>query len=326
MSDQVRQDALRSRTQQLLQGPLKHVKAAALAAALVPLAVVAVRSSAPDGLCAASAGACGFVFVDTNGNGIQDAGEQPYGVWTDANHNGTIDVEWVDANANGHVDGQDEWVDVNHNGVLDANEWIDLNNDGVLDKGEGWVDFNGNGIVDAGEWIDINHNGVLDANEWIDLNGNGAPDAGEGWVDFNGDDTFTKSEWTDLNGNGVVDASEWQGAVVTLTQTDCVTDCITLTTSTDQYGQVRIPRTDGTFTVSVQIPPRIHGVTVQQSRRAGRDVRQRRRAERRGDVERGGGSARFPDPRRSSTSGSSRRSMRPTMPGRSCTAAGAGRA
>ena len=63
------------KTQQLLAGPLKHVRAAALAAALVPLAsVVATPVAAQDALCG-SGGICGFVFNDVNNNGIQDAGE-----------------------------------------------------------------------------------------------------------------------------------------------------------------------------------------------------------------------------------------------------------
>src|SRR6266850_1224753 len=73
MSQENRQTELREHTKRLLQGPLKHVRAAGLAAALVPLAVVAARASSPD-VCP-SGGLCGFVWQDTNGNGIQDAGE-----------------------------------------------------------------------------------------------------------------------------------------------------------------------------------------------------------------------------------------------------------
>ena len=66
---------LQGRTQQLLDGPLKHVRAAALAAALVPLAsVMATPASAQLASCA-SGGICGFVWNDANNNGIQDAGE-----------------------------------------------------------------------------------------------------------------------------------------------------------------------------------------------------------------------------------------------------------
>ena len=42
MSQEARQRSVREKTQQLLQGSLKHVRVAALAAALVPLAAVAV--------------------------------------------------------------------------------------------------------------------------------------------------------------------------------------------------------------------------------------------------------------------------------------------
>lgn len=77
MSDKDRRGAeLQERTQQLLQGPLKHVRMAALAAALLPLAsVAATPAAAQSAMCAASAGICGAVWSDTNNNGVQDAGE-----------------------------------------------------------------------------------------------------------------------------------------------------------------------------------------------------------------------------------------------------------
>jgi uncharacterized repeat protein (TIGR01451 family) len=50
------------------------VRAAALAAALVPLASVAATPASAQAFCE-SAGICGVVFSDTNNNGIQDAGE-----------------------------------------------------------------------------------------------------------------------------------------------------------------------------------------------------------------------------------------------------------
>src|SRR5205085_11398074 len=61
-------------TRHLLSGPLKHVRAAALAAALIPLASVVATPAAAQTNCQ-SAGVCGTVFNDTNNNGIQDAGE-----------------------------------------------------------------------------------------------------------------------------------------------------------------------------------------------------------------------------------------------------------
>src|SRR5882724_4388864 len=45
MSQEARQRSVREKTQQLLHGSLKHVRVAALAAALVPLAAVAVTHS-----------------------------------------------------------------------------------------------------------------------------------------------------------------------------------------------------------------------------------------------------------------------------------------
>src|SRR5262245_11647743 len=73
MSQENRPTDLREHTKQLLAGSLKHVRAAGLAAALVPLAAVA--ASAQSALSCPSGGLCGFVWQDTNGNGIQDAGE-----------------------------------------------------------------------------------------------------------------------------------------------------------------------------------------------------------------------------------------------------------
>lgn len=67
---------LKARSQHLLQGRLKHARTAALALALLPLAAVAATTQGQDDSgCPASAGICGTVFYDTNGNGIQDTGE-----------------------------------------------------------------------------------------------------------------------------------------------------------------------------------------------------------------------------------------------------------
>src|SRR4051812_1891166 len=74
MSHEAGHIELREKTQRLLQGSLKHVRAAGLAAALVPLAAVAVSTA--DGQVCSSAGiVCGFVWNDANNNGIQDVGE-----------------------------------------------------------------------------------------------------------------------------------------------------------------------------------------------------------------------------------------------------------
>ena len=72
MSQDLRQ--AEEQTRQLLSGPLKHVRAAALAAALIPLASVMAAPAAAQTVCQ-SAGVCGTVFSDTNNNGIQDLGE-----------------------------------------------------------------------------------------------------------------------------------------------------------------------------------------------------------------------------------------------------------
>jgi hypothetical protein len=77
MSQEICQTNVQEQTQQLLQGPLKHIRAAALAAALLPLAsVVATPVAAQDAInFCASAGTTGRVFNDLNKNGIQDANE-----------------------------------------------------------------------------------------------------------------------------------------------------------------------------------------------------------------------------------------------------------
>jgi len=73
MSQEVRQAELQEKTRKLLDGPLSHVRAAGLAAALLPLAAVAITATSPE--ACSSAGVCGFVFDDLNHNGVQDAGE-----------------------------------------------------------------------------------------------------------------------------------------------------------------------------------------------------------------------------------------------------------
>jgi hypothetical protein len=69
------QSELQQKTQQLLDGPLKHIRGAALAAALLPLASVAAAPASAQDVCQSAGTVCGFVFTDTNGNGLQDAGE-----------------------------------------------------------------------------------------------------------------------------------------------------------------------------------------------------------------------------------------------------------
>jgi hypothetical protein len=75
MSQEIRAAELRSKSQKLVDGPLKHVRAAALAAALVPLASICATPASAQTSCANSAGICGVVFNDLNHDGIQEAGE-----------------------------------------------------------------------------------------------------------------------------------------------------------------------------------------------------------------------------------------------------------
>lgn len=74
MSQEVGQTELKAKTQQLLDGPLKHIRAAAIAAALLPLASVVATPASAQTVCP-SGGVCGIAFNDANHNGIQDAGE-----------------------------------------------------------------------------------------------------------------------------------------------------------------------------------------------------------------------------------------------------------
>jgi hypothetical protein len=74
MSDS-RQHELQEQTRHLLQGPLKHIRSAALAAALLPLASVAAAPAAAQSAACASGGTFGRVWNDANNNGLQDGGE-----------------------------------------------------------------------------------------------------------------------------------------------------------------------------------------------------------------------------------------------------------
>jgi hypothetical protein len=69
------QAELRDQTRQLFDGPLKHIRGAALAAVLLPLASVAATPASAQVPRCASGGVCGTVFNDTNNNGMQDGGE-----------------------------------------------------------------------------------------------------------------------------------------------------------------------------------------------------------------------------------------------------------
>lgn len=75
MSQAAGRTELREQTQQLLNGPLKHVRAAALAALLMPLASVAATPASAQTGCPASGGVCGTVFNDSNHDGVQQTTE-----------------------------------------------------------------------------------------------------------------------------------------------------------------------------------------------------------------------------------------------------------
>src|SRR3954466_1658229 len=99
MSQELRSAELRGKSQKLVDGPLKHIRVAALAAALVPLASVFANPASAQTPCAPSAGlVCGTVFVDANANGIYDTGDSPLGGVTVQISNG----DTVTTNVNGN--------------------------------------------------------------------------------------------------------------------------------------------------------------------------------------------------------------------------------
>jgi hypothetical protein len=83
VTEQASKAELTEKSRQLLQGPLKHARTAALAVALMPLAAVAASTVVTNESCP-SAGICGVVYYDENNNGIQDATESgiPHAVVT----------------------------------------------------------------------------------------------------------------------------------------------------------------------------------------------------------------------------------------------------
>ena len=111
MSDENRRADLREKTQQLLQGSLKHVRAAALAAALVPLAAVAIS---PVVATARGSGGSGIVpspcdFVTSGGFVIAPGGRDAnFGAHGGCKNDGFWGhVNYVDHNNGYHVDSLD---------------------------------------------------------------------------------------------------------------------------------------------------------------------------------------------------------------------------
>jgi hypothetical protein len=74
MSQEISRNDVQEKAKQLLQGRLKHVRAAGLAAALMPLAAVAASSIEPQ-VCSSAGIVCGIVWEDTNNNGIREDSE-----------------------------------------------------------------------------------------------------------------------------------------------------------------------------------------------------------------------------------------------------------
>ena len=75
MPEETRRVGVEEQSQRLLQGPLKHARAAALAAALLPLASVMATPASAQATCPSGGTVSGYVWSDTNGNGIQDPTE-----------------------------------------------------------------------------------------------------------------------------------------------------------------------------------------------------------------------------------------------------------
>src|SRR5258706_5796694 len=108
MSQESRQQEVREKTQQLLKGSLKHVRAAALAAALVPLAAVAVTPAVAQQFSSGGAtvpSPCDFTtsggFVLTDGgrgaNFGAHGGCKSDGVWGHVNYVGHTTGYHVDS-------------------------------------------------------------------------------------------------------------------------------------------------------------------------------------------------------------------------------------
>ncbi len=79
MSQESNRTHVEAQTQHLLRGPLQHIRRAALAAALLPLASIAAAPAAAQSAECASGGTGGYVWNDTNKNGIMDPGEPGIG-------------------------------------------------------------------------------------------------------------------------------------------------------------------------------------------------------------------------------------------------------
>lgn len=110
MSQEARQRNVREKTQQLLQGSLKHVRAAALAAALVPLAAVAVTHSVAHAQSASASGGAAVPspcdFTTSGGFVLTDAGKEAnFGAHGGCKSDGFWGhLNFVDHTAGYHVD------------------------------------------------------------------------------------------------------------------------------------------------------------------------------------------------------------------------------
>lgn len=112
MSTEVQSAEVGNKTRQLLQGSLKHVQAAALAALLVPLAAVAIRPAVANAQGSGGTGGSGPTvptpcdFVTSGGFVITDSGRDAnFGVHGGCKHDGFWGhVNYVDHATGLHVD------------------------------------------------------------------------------------------------------------------------------------------------------------------------------------------------------------------------------
>lgn len=95
------QTEVKAQSEQLLEGPLKHARAAALAAALVPLASVAAAPAVAQDFCSGGTQVGNYVWYDTNNNGVQDAGESGIG-------NAVVSLEFLSSGDPTMASGTDE--------------------------------------------------------------------------------------------------------------------------------------------------------------------------------------------------------------------------
>ena len=146
-------------------------------------------------------------FVDTDGNGIDDATQSTPLPDPDTDGDGIVDHLDVDSDNDGIPDSVEGNIDTDGDGIPDYLD-IDSDNDGIPDAIEGNVDTDGDGIPDYLD-MDSDNDGIPDALEapisGVDTDGDGIDDLYD--VDATGG--------VDADGDGIDDAVEAAGVLDT---------------------------------------------------------------------------------------------------------------